>query len=77
MVVGGPNNFVGFDGAAITYNLPSGASGGALVRFKMAQTGATPSIVNATDGANIEKSDNPGVLAGVNGATVVADKAHA
>lgn len=70
MASGGPNNFVGFDGVgAIVYNLPNNPQGGDVARFKMAQTGATPSIVNATGGANLENIGAPGTLAGVNGST--------
>jgi hypothetical protein len=72
LVHGGQNNFVGFDGVAITYNLPVVPVAGDVVQIKMAQTGATPSIVNARGGANIEETNAPGTLAGVNGATSVS-----
>ena len=71
IVHAGANNFVGFDGTAITYQLPATLVAGDVVQVKMAQTGATPSIITARGGANIEAVGSPGTLVGVNGSTSI------
>ena len=68
---GGPNNFVGADGTAITYELPADGQPGDLAQIKMGGTGATPSIVTARGGATVEQVGDLGTWSGVNGSTSV------
>lgn len=78
MAHGGDNNFAGADGVGnIVYNLPADAQPGDLAHFKMSATGATPSLINARGGADIEDVGAPGTYKGANGQTQLSGQGAA